>query len=271
MSDSYLESIENHSVKYQTHFQTSNYLASYCSQVVPAYDFYIRSLVRILRDNNLPPIQHSNGLTALEFGGGPSLWSSFLIAQYVNSIQFCDFTPSNLQTIQEWLDHSPNAHDWTTFFLHILRENKTSESDLSKWEDNLRNALLHFPLKHCDVNDINCPILSGPANQYDIIVSSDCLEAACLTRESYKQAVRRLVRILKPGGLLILLGVTGCTFYTVGNERFFSLVIDDQLVREALQEAGINPAQVHIDSETLVNENDSLADYDGCRAVSAIK
>jgi hypothetical protein len=268
MSESYSELVENHSIKYKDKFNTSHYLKSYCSQVVPAYAFYIRSVVRILRDNY---IQRPKVGTALDFGGGPSLWLSFLIAQYADSIQFCDFTSGNLQAVHDWLNRSSNAHDWTTFFLHILREDKTREIDLLKWENDLRQAFVRFPLKHCDINDINCPILSGPADQYDIIVSCDCLEAACLTRDSYKQAMRRLVRVLKPGGLLILLGVIECSFYTVGNERFFSLVIDEQLVREALQEAGINLDQVHIENEKVENENKSLCDYNGCRAVSAIK
>jgi hypothetical protein len=74
---------------------------------------------------------HRAGGKALDFGGGPSLWPSFLLAQYVDSIQFCEYTESNLQAVQAWLDRSSNAHDWTTFFQYLLQANQTSESELS--------------------------------------------------------------------------------------------------------------------------------------------
>jgi nicotinamide N-methyltransferase/methyltransferase len=266
MADSSLSS--HPSNDYQTKFDVRNYLASYYSEVTPNYVFYIRGLVRTLKKH---AALHRAGGKALDFGGGPSLWPSFFLAQYVNAIQFCDYTEANFQAVQAWLDRSSSAHDWTTFFRYLLQEHQTSGNELSSWESRLRQVLTSFPLTRCDANDPNCPILSGPSNEYDIIVSCECLDVACQTRDAYKDAVRRLVRLLKPGGLLVLLAAIDCSYYMVGNERFTGLPLNEQLIQEALQEAGINPDQLNIESEKIGDKDDPFADYYGGMVVTAVK
>jgi nicotinamide N-methyltransferase/methyltransferase len=253
---------------YQNKFDAKNYLASYYSEVTPNYVFYIHGLVHSMKKH---ADLHRSGGKALDFGGGPSLWPSFLLAQYVDAIQVCDYTEANLQAVQAWLDRSSNAHDWTTFFRYVLQAHQTSENELSNWENRLRRVLTGFPLSRCDANDPNCPILSGPSNEYDIIVSCECLDVACQTIDAYKNAVRRLVRLLKPGGFLVLLAAIDCSYYMVGNERFTGLPLNEQLIREALQEAGINPDQINIESEKIGDKDDLLADYYGGIIVTAVK
>jgi hypothetical protein len=257
-----------HSHDYQNKFNVKNYLASYYSEVTPNYIFYIHGLVHALKKHtNLP----STGGKALDFGGGPSLWPSFLLAQYVDTIQFCDYTPGNIQAVQAWLDRSSSAHDWTTFFRYVLQTQQTSENELSNWENRLRKALTSHRLSRCDANDPHCPILSDTSNEYDIIVSCECLDVACQTSDEYKNAVGRLVRLLKPGGLLVLLAAIDCSYYTVGNERFAGLPLNEHLIREALEEAGIKSDQVNIESEKIGDKDDPLADYSGCMTITAVK
>ena len=258
----------HHTNDYQNKFDVSKYLTSYYTEVTPNYVFYIRGLVGVLKKHAAG--KYSSG-KALEFGGGPSLWLSFLLAQYVDAIQFCDYTEANLHAVQAWLDHSSNAHDWTTFFRYLLRTNETSENELLNWENRLRKVLTKFPLTRCDANDPSCPILSGLKDEYDIIATCECLDVACQTRDAYKEAVRRLVRLLKPGGLLVLIAAINCSYYMVGNERFIGLPLDEQLIKEALQEAGINPNQMEICAERIGDKNDPLADYYGGMIITAIK
>ena len=266
MADSSLSS--HHSNDYQNKFDVKSYLTSYYSEVTSNYVFYIHGLVRVLKKH---ADSHRVGGKALDYGGGPSLWPSFLLAQYVDAVQFCDYTEANLQAVQAWLDRSLSAHDWTTFFRYLLQAHQTSESELSNWENRLRKVLSTCALTRCDANDPNCPILSGPSNEYEIIVSCECLDVACQTRDAYKEAVRRLVRLLKPGGLLILLAALDCSYYMVGNQRFTGLPLNEQLIREALHEAGIHPDQVNIESEKIGNKDDPFADYYGGMVVSAVK
>jgi len=261
-------SISQHSNDYEKKFDVKNYLTSYYSEVTPNYVFYIQGLVNAVKKYTT---LHRVGGKALDFGGGPSVWPSFLLAQYVDKIQFCDYTQANLHAVQAWIDQSPDVHDWTTFFRYLLQAHQTPESELSNWENRCRQALASLPLVRCDANDPNCSILSGSSNDYDIIVSCECLDVACQTVDAYKTAVRRLVRLLKPGGLLVLLAAIDCSYYMVGNEKFTGLPLNEKLIREALQEAGINSDQISIESEKIGNKDDPFADYAGCTVITAVK
>jgi hypothetical protein len=102
-------------------------------------------------------------------------------------------------------------------------------------------------------------------------VTCECLDVACQTVDAYKNAVRQLVRLLKPGGLLVTLAAIDCSYYMVGNERFTGLPLSEKLIREALQEAGINSDQITSESEKIGDKDDPLADYSGGIIISAIK
>lgn len=104
---------------YQRDFGTDECLCMYAFfDVVPALDFITKNLLRIL-------IRHRDRLghdRALEFGGGPSLLPSFILAQQVKSVRFSDYVPSNLAAVDDWIKNKSDAHDWTDLFEHVIDE-----------------------------------------------------------------------------------------------------------------------------------------------------
>lgn len=268
LSSTSTSSPANNSNDCKTKIDPLEFLNTCYDAITPTYDFYIRSLTRVVREKLSGG--HKVG-KVLEFGGGPCLWPSFLLAHYANAVQFCDYAPANLETVRSWLNHSPNRFDWSKHFKHVLHEHGTSESELSTWEDDLYKALARYPLSLCDAHDPHCPILSGPSNDYDLIFTCECIETACQTRQQYKNVICRLVRLLKPGGLLVILSTLKCTFYVLGNERFDCLSIDEQLVKETLIEANISSDQFSIDVENTSDGTDPYCDLHGVMIISAVK
>ena len=117
-----------HTVDYNDHFDTGSYLKEIYSGVdidpneAPFSAFFIDSMSRILKNG---PKTFGNK-KALEFGGGPNLWPSFLLAQYVESIRFCDYACTNLNAVQKWVAKEDDAFNWTTFFAKVLDANRSS-------------------------------------------------------------------------------------------------------------------------------------------------
>ena len=108
-----------HTEDYLTQFDTDGYLSSYSFfEVNPSFDLLIKETVRAFV-NNKQRLGHGR---ALEYGGGPALFSSFILAQYVKSIHFTDYTPSNLKAVEKWINEDGDAHDWTDMFEFILQE-----------------------------------------------------------------------------------------------------------------------------------------------------
>ncbi|CAF3465506.1 unnamed protein product [Rotaria sp. Silwood2] len=259
-----------HSEEYLTQFNTDNYLCMYAFfEFVPLFDFIIEKLVRIFVENK-SRLGHDR---ALEFGAGPSLLASFVLAQQVKSIRFSDYTPSNLAAVADWIKEDPGAHDWSDLFNHILQEyqrqaNCGSQSvKRSDWEKQLREALKLGGLSTCDVNAVDCPVLGGEPNQYDIVLSSMCLEVACVTHHLFKATVKRLYALLKADGLLILIHGRNQTYHILNDRRFFVLPVNEITVSEALQEAGF--VDIHIESRD--QEADAVADGDGIMVINAFK
>ncbi|UJR38883.1 hypothetical protein I4U23_031551 [Adineta vaga] len=230
-----MDSQRLHTKDYHTNFNTEGYLSSYMFfEMIPSFDILLKEMISIFVQNK-ERLGHSH---ALEFGGGPALYSSFLLAQYVDSIHFTDYTPSNLKAVEQWISREEDAHDWSELFETILQEYKQQSGDrtaeLSKWEERLRDALKKGGLLICgDVNAHNCPILDEKTNidQYDIILSSLCLEDACLTQDVYKATVKRLYALLKHGGFILLTHGRNQSFYTVIDKCFFALPVNEQNAR----------------------------------------
>ena len=97
---------------------------------------------------------------------------------------------------------------------------------------------------HCDLTQ-DPPIERGYDREYDVVISSMCLEAVAQTPEEYKNGVDKLAKFVKPGGLLLLLGlelVSGLAAYGVGDhdQKFKCFGITPELAGEAMTEAGMS-------------------------------
>ena len=91
----------------------------------------------------------------------------------------------------------------------------------------------------CDIFQDD-PLSPATFEPFDLITSSLCLEAAAPDLATYKTAVQRLSRYLKPGGYFVLDGVLNQNFYEVGNggEKFYSLSLNKKDIENSLVEAG---------------------------------
>ena len=68
-----------------------------------------------------------------------------------------------------------------------------------------------------------------------------------MTYPEYKEAVKKLVGLLKPGGFILMFIVERQTFYVVGGKKWSCLYLTFEQVKEALAEVG---------TEILVAEHD---------------
>lgn len=118
-----------------------------------------------------------------------------------------------------------------------------------------------------NVNDVNSPILSEQPNQYDIVVSSMCLEEACGSYIIYKHTIKRLYELLKTGGFIILIHGVNQTYYVQNERRHTILPLNRTVSIEALREAGFEG--IHAESQN--HETNRVADGDGIMVISAFK
>ena len=102
----------------------------------------------------------------------------------------------------------------------------------------------------------------------DVICTSLCLEVVSPDVPSYAKALKNVVSLLKPGGMLVLMGVFDNAMYTVGHKVFKCLIMEKQDVYNAIEAAGLKVLEVYDDESFSV---DPLAPYTGTAVFHAQK
>ncbi len=92
----------------------------------------------------------------------------------------------------------------------------------------------------CDVRLEN-PFYPHTLEPADCVITSLCLEAACKDIQTYCRALHGLTEPLRPGGLLVMIGVLGERFYKVDEQLFSCLRLSRDNIEEALRGLGLSP------------------------------
>jgi nicotinamide N-methyltransferase len=221
-----------------TTFDPHTYLQEYYAEVVPENRELLRFLVAAFRD--VP--SHS---LMLDFGSGPTLYSSIVASSRVQEIHFCDYSEANLEEVRNWLRADLTAFGWRAYTHAVLE----LESQLTASE-HLENRELETRsrVKRVFRCDATSPTPIGhDASHYDVLVSNLCLEAAADSLQQWQQCMLNVTSLIKPGGKLILTAVKGATSYSVGNVIFPVVSIVEQDIRDVLLLAGFAENSIQFD------------------------
>ncbi|XP_078540095.1 nicotinamide N-methyltransferase-like [Lissotriton helveticus] len=180
----------------------------------------------------------------IDIGSGPSIHTIISACECFKEIIASDWTDTNRQAYESWLRNEPGALDWTPV-ISMVCELEGDRTKCAEKEKKIRATVKQ--VVKCDVtkNDPLNPVVLPPA---DCLVTSLCLEAACTDLNSYTQALRNITTLLKTGGHLVMIGVSGSTGYNVGTKLFPDLNLDEEFVKNtitgngyAIKEMKINP------------------------------
>lgn len=100
----------------------------------------------------------------------------------------------------------------------------------------------------CDVTQSQ-PLGGVSLPPADCLLSTLCLDAACPDLPAYRTALRNLGSLLKPGGFLVMVDALKSSYYTIGQQRFSSLSLGWEAVRDAVEEAGYTIEQFEVISQ----------------------
>lgn len=260
--------------EYSTEFDSKSFLQTFHSSVEGSS---VQGLARFrLRQRHNFFLQYSckwdrNTAKMLEFGGGPVISDLISAAPHVQEIVHAAHTEDERKEIQLWKNEMVGAHDWKHAFKHVVSELESKAGD-DAWQE--RESLLRSRLKvtSCNITHDH-PI--GPTEEgmlFSIICTSLCLEVTCKTYAEYKMAIKKLAKLLKLGGYLVMLVVEGETFYVVGRRKWSVLTLTLAQVKEALEEAGFVLLMVERDPATMQHiQNPTVSDFKACLFLAAYK
>ncbi|KAF0873544.1 nicotinamide N-methyltransferase-like [Crocuta crocuta] len=237
---------------YQTYFEPTVYLNYFKMGQSPVGDeclnFLLKHYHSVFKSGGL------KGKLLIDIGSGPSIYQLLSACECFEEIIATDYTDKNHLELEKWLKKMPGAFDWSPVVKHACE----LEGDRDKWaekEERLRRTVRQV-LK-CDVHKEQ-PLEPAVLPLADCVLSSLCLEAACLTEEAFRAALRHLRTLLRPRGHLVLGGTFGSNFFMVGDKKFPCLPLKEKLVCEALLASGFTIEKL----ETTTRMAETLSDKD---------
>jgi len=231
--------------EYHSAFHPRKYLEEY-GYPDPEGCFTVKFLVKALQ------VMPTN-LFALEFGGGPMLYTVIALAAQAQEIHFSDYVPASLQEVERWLANDPTAFDWTDYTNTVLAieghtpTNSMIQQRLAQTRQKITRLISGDALA-------NAPL--GPsAPAYDLVTAHYCTDVAAATFEEWVQIMKNISTLVKPGGWLVIgitTGATSNTFVYNGPAVSFDCVdLTPDDIRRGYEIAGFDIKSLYLEPFTL--------------------
>ncbi|KRX80264.1 putative methyltransferase -like protein, partial [Trichinella sp. T6] len=180
------------------------------------------------------------GITRLlDIGSGPTIHMAVVFRDKVDEIYLSDYLEQNCEQLRLWMqDRKP--FDWRSVLGYIAQREGQATLSVEAMEVASRSKLRG--VFHCDVfkpGVVDWPDYDGLG--FDVVSSLFCLEFASNTVDDFTNALTNVVRLVKPGGYLILGGVLGESWCKFGGRLFSSYPLTEAQLFASLRQNGINP------------------------------
>ena len=152
------------------------------------------------------------------------------------------------------------AYDWNAYFEYVVQHLKGQARSCQEERKRMLRQKISKIIE-CDITK-NHPIDASISEKFDIIHTSACLDAVCKTLDEFKQALRKLTMLLKPGGFLLSYVEEKATYYRIGDsEKWYSLCLSFLDIVHAFQEAGLETVKIDRDLANGTEDEDDAEAY----------
>ncbi|KAG8539340.1 hypothetical protein GDO81_021046, partial [Engystomops pustulosus] len=166
--------------------------------------------------------------------------------------------------LKRWVDTRTGAFHWGHVTkLHAEIDEKSYE--FQDKEGKVRSAMQHVVKCNLEKENMTEPIDLPPA---DCIISAWLLDVICKDKDDYIKYLRKFLKLLKPGGHLILVGSLEVTYFKIHKEKFHCFTYDEKFVREVLVGEGFKIDNCNVSRRTVESD---LIDHKGVIFIAAHK
>lgn len=187
----------------------------------------------------------------LDLGSGPTVHRLAPFVTAATEIEVADFDPRNREHVEAWLRGSDSALPWEKFFgLTLeLEGGETDSGAIHRRQKLLRERISRT--RHCDLRKEE-PL--GAANRYDLVTSFFCADSITASKERWREFVARVLRLVKPGGRIVMTALAESEGYPIGDLMFPSPTLSEADLEQALLTHSFDPATLEIERIPLPDE-----------------
>ncbi|XP_068099300.1 nicotinamide N-methyltransferase-like [Hyperolius riggenbachi] len=211
---------------YHVHDHDSRaYLETYFSgnPNAPFKDELLRSPMEKL--HNAFSMGHMAGKLLIDISAGPLIHHLYSACEFFQEIILMRTNEQCIMEIMKWQDDRTGAFCWGHMAAHVTDlEGKSDECEAKEMK--LKSAITHVVKFDTETESLT-DLIEVP--QADCVITACLLDKVCKDQDDYMRNLRKIVKLLKPGGHLILFGTINASYYTVGDHRFHVFKYDEIL------------------------------------------
>ncbi|KAM4015590.1 nicotinamide N-methyltransferase-like [Anomaloglossus baeobatrachus] len=228
-------------------YLTSSQEASFIEDILT---FPIKKLHKMFREG------HIKGDILIDLSKGSMVHYLYAACEFFEHILVLKITDRCIMELKRWVDERTGAFDWQ----HAAKLHLDIEGDSEKFQEieaNVRSALQH--VVKCDLTKENImePMVLPEA---DCVISGFLLDVISKNHDDYIKYLGKFLKLLKPGGHIILCGALDTTYFTMGKDKLHYLKHDENLPRDALVKEGFAIDCCEVKNSSVVSD---LTDYKG--------
>ncbi|KAM4015580.1 indolethylamine N-methyltransferase-like [Anomaloglossus baeobatrachus] len=211
-------------------------------------EFPIKNLTKTFTEG------HIKGDVLIDLSGGSIVYHLYAACDFFKHIIVMKVRDRCIMELKRWVDGRTGAFDWChAAKLHVAIEGKSEH--FQDIEEKVRSAAQH--VVKCDFAKENIidPMVLPPA---DCIMTFWLMGIINKDQDEYVRNLGKMSRLLKPGGHIILSGMLGTTYYTVGKDKLRAMNYDEDFIKNALVKAGFVIDHIDVKERTAVSD---LIDY----------
>jgi len=169
---------------------------------------------------------------ALDFGCGPLVEGLMSVAEKIQSAVLSDYVSENLKEIEKWMANTDDCFSVRPFSgVHAEATGSTPEKIEAALRSSFKGTM------SCDIlAEEILPLNKG--NLFDYIFTALCIESCCTTKADYDNGIKKLSKLLTPGGFAIQYCVLHQTEYELRNVKRSVLPITFEDAKDAWVKAG---------------------------------
>ena len=177
-----------------------------------------------------------NSARLLDFSAGAVIMNYVSSAPYVTEIVHAAYTEDERKDIELWRNNAEGAYNWNPFIKQVVNLVEGLEGDVA-WQE--RVALLRSKIRviSCNIKE-DPPISIIEETKFSIICTSFTFEVISKSFDDLKAGVKKLVKLLRFGGYLVIVLDEDESYYVVGETKHPVLPISMGQLQEAVEEAG---------------------------------
>ncbi|XP_018431360.1 PREDICTED: nicotinamide N-methyltransferase-like, partial [Nanorana parkeri] len=159
-----------------------------------------------------------------------------------------------IMELSRWLRDLTGAYDWGHTSVAVA-ELEGTKDQLQKKDMQLKSSIKQILKCDFEQENITSPVALPLA---DCIVSAWMLDVISKKEDEYMRNLEKMIKLLRPGGKLILIGSLDQTYFFVAGERFHCFKYDENFVKNALGKLGFVIDYCAVQSRSNVSD---LVDY----------